>query len=186
MDSQHRNQMQANVQGAFGRPGPLQRRQILRPLPALREVLVKEKATGLQVADGNVMRRTPIVVRSMYGLFRPRPGMPGRDLTGRPYRRGGGGWRGRHPIAAGRSVLRLRQLLATGRQREPERDFGWSGGSARLQCLARHRSAQVAGEAGCQEARCLERCRLANCVQVRCGQGASARCGRAALQIPSA
>ena len=74
--------MRAAVQRRYGPPAVLQMAEIERPLPGRAEVLVQVVAASVHPGDYFVMTGEPYVVRLVFGLRRPRHGIPGRDLAG--------------------------------------------------------------------------------------------------------
>ncbi len=74
--------MRAAVQRRYGPPAVLQVAEIERPLPGRGDVLVQVVAASVHPGDYFVMTGEPYVVRLVFGLRRPRHGIPGRDLAG--------------------------------------------------------------------------------------------------------
>ena len=74
--------MRAAVQRRYGPPAVLQVAEIERPLPGRADVLVQVVAASVHPGDYFVMTGEPYVVRLVFGLRRPRHGIPGRDLAG--------------------------------------------------------------------------------------------------------
>ena len=74
--------MRAAVQRRYGAPAALHVAEIETPLPGRGDVLVQTGATAVHPGDYFVMTGEPYVVRLMFGLRRPRHGIPGRDLAG--------------------------------------------------------------------------------------------------------
>ena len=107
--------MRAAVQRRYGPPSVLEVVEVGRPRPGPREVLVRVGAASLHPGDCFVMTGEPFVVRLVYGLRRPRQGIPGRDLAG-------------VVAAVGKDVTALRP---------GEEVFGWStaGALAEYACV---------------------------------------------------
>lgn len=74
--------MRAVVQRRYGPPSVLALSEVGIPSPGRGEVLVRVGATSVHPGDYFVMTGEPYVVRLVYGLRRPRHGIPGRDLAG--------------------------------------------------------------------------------------------------------
>ena len=74
--------MRAVVQQRYGPPSVLETTQVDRPLPGRSGVLVQVRAAAVHPGDFFVMTGEPYVVRLVFGLRRPRQGIPGRDLAG--------------------------------------------------------------------------------------------------------
>ena len=74
--------MRAAVQQHYGPPSVLKSSQVEIPLPGRGEVLVQVGAASVHPGDYFVLTGVPYVLRLVYGLRRPRNGIPGRDLAG--------------------------------------------------------------------------------------------------------
>jgi NADPH:quinone reductase-like Zn-dependent oxidoreductase len=74
--------MRAAVQHRYGPPSMLEVSEVGLPLLGRGEVLVRVGAASVHPGDCFVMTGEPYVVRLVYGLRRPRHGIPGRDLAG--------------------------------------------------------------------------------------------------------
>jgi NADPH:quinone reductase-like Zn-dependent oxidoreductase len=74
--------MRAVVQHRYGPPSVLEQSEVAIPSPGRGEVLVRVGAASVHPGDYFVMTGEPYVVRLVYGLRRPRLGIPGRDLAG--------------------------------------------------------------------------------------------------------
>jgi NADPH:quinone reductase-like Zn-dependent oxidoreductase len=74
--------MRAAVQHRYGPPSMLEISEVERPVPGRGEVLVQVGAASVHPGDYFVMTGEPYVVRLVFGLRRPRNGIPGRDLAG--------------------------------------------------------------------------------------------------------
>jgi NADPH:quinone reductase-like Zn-dependent oxidoreductase len=74
--------MRAIVYTRYGSPDVLALREIDPPVAGDGQVLVRVRASSLNVADKYFMRGMPYVMRLMTGLTRPRNRIPGLDLAG--------------------------------------------------------------------------------------------------------
>lgn len=74
--------MRAAVQHRYGPPSVLTSSRIGIPLPGPGDVLVQVGAAAVHLGDYFVMTGEPYVLRLVFGLRRPRHGIPGRDLAG--------------------------------------------------------------------------------------------------------
>ena len=74
--------MRAAIQRHYGPPSVLELTEIGLPIPGRGEVLVQVGAASVHPGDYFVMTGEPYVVRPVFGLRRPRHGIPGRDLAG--------------------------------------------------------------------------------------------------------
>src|SRR4029453_4224244 len=74
--------MRAAVQHRYGPPSVLESSEVGIPLPGRGDVLVQVGAASVHPGDYFVMTGEPYVVRLVFGLRRPRHGIPGRDLAG--------------------------------------------------------------------------------------------------------
>jgi NADPH:quinone reductase-like Zn-dependent oxidoreductase len=74
--------MRAAVQHRYGPPSVLQVSEVRRPVPGRGDVLVQVGAASVHPGDYFVMTGEPYMVRLVFGLRRPRHGIPGRDLAG--------------------------------------------------------------------------------------------------------
>ena len=74
--------MRAAVQHRYGPPSVLEVSEVGLPLPRRAEVLVQMIAASVHPGDYFVLTGKPYIVRLVYGLRRPRHGIPGRDLAG--------------------------------------------------------------------------------------------------------
>lgn len=74
--------MRAAVQHRYGPPSALESSEVGVPLPGRGEVLVRVGAASIHPGDSFIMTGKPYVVRLVFGLRRPRQGIPGRDLAG--------------------------------------------------------------------------------------------------------
>ena len=74
--------MRAVVQQVYGPPSVLGLSEVEIPVPGRGEVLVHVSAAAIHPGDYFVMTGEPYLVRLVFGLRRPRHGIPGRDLAG--------------------------------------------------------------------------------------------------------
>lgn len=74
--------MRAAIQHRYGPPSVLGSCEVGRPVPGPGDVLVQVGAASVHPGDYFVMTGEPYVVRLVFGLRRPRHGIPGRDLAG--------------------------------------------------------------------------------------------------------
>ncbi|MEV6525091.1 NAD(P)-dependent alcohol dehydrogenase [Longispora sp. NPDC051575] len=96
--------MRAAVQHRYGPPSVLTSAEVGVPVPGRGEVLVRVGAASVHPGDYFVMTGEPYVLRLVFGLRRPRHGIPGMDLAG-------------VVAAVGKDVTALRP---------GEKVFGWS------------------------------------------------------------
>ncbi len=75
--------MKAIVNERYGSPDVMKLREVEKPTPEDGEVLIKVAATGLNAADWRMLRASPILVRFMNGLLKPRNTILGADVAGR-------------------------------------------------------------------------------------------------------
>jgi NADPH:quinone reductase-like Zn-dependent oxidoreductase len=75
--------MKAIVQDRYGSPDVLQLKEVDKPVPADREVLVRVHAASLNARDWHVMRGDPYVARLALGLGAPKVRIRGTDFAGR-------------------------------------------------------------------------------------------------------
>ncbi|MFD9219117.1 NAD(P)-dependent alcohol dehydrogenase [Streptomyces sp. NPDC060064] len=79
--------MKAIVQDRYGSPDVLELRELDKPVPAAREVLVRVHAAAVNARDWHVMRGDPYIARlmlpSVFGLGGPKRRIRGRDFAGR-------------------------------------------------------------------------------------------------------
>lgn len=74
--------MRAAVQHRYGPPSVIEVSNVGLPLPWRGEALVQVGAASVHPGDYFVMTGEPYMVRLVYGLRRPRHGIPGMDLAG--------------------------------------------------------------------------------------------------------
>ncbi|NUT49302.1 MAG: NAD(P)-dependent alcohol dehydrogenase [Saccharothrix sp.] len=83
--------MKAIVQDVYGTSEVLELREVDRPAPGEREVLVRVRAAGVNIADWFVATGTPYVLRlAGFGVRRPKRTTPGTDVAGVVEAVGGG------------------------------------------------------------------------------------------------
>ncbi|WP_019482792.1 NAD(P)-dependent alcohol dehydrogenase [Arthrobacter sp. TB 23] len=107
--------MRAAVQHRYGPPSVIEVSDVGLPLPGQGDVLVRVGAASVHPGDYFVMTGEPYMVRLVYGLRRPRHGIPGMDLAG-------------VVVAVGKDVTALRP---------GDEVFGWStaGALAEYACV---------------------------------------------------
>ncbi len=74
--------MRAVIYRRYGPPDVLELVEVARPEPGPEEVVVRVHAASVNPLDWHFMRGSPVVVRVMSGLLRPRRGRLGVDLAG--------------------------------------------------------------------------------------------------------
>jgi len=74
--------MRAAVRHRYGPPSVLESSEVEIPLPGRGDVLVKVGAASVHPGDYFVMTGEPYILRLVFGLRRPRHGVPGMDLAG--------------------------------------------------------------------------------------------------------
>lgn len=74
--------MRAAVQHRYGPPSVLESSEVDVPLPGRGDVLVRVGAASVHPGDYFVMTGKPYILRLVFGLHRPRHGIPGMDLAG--------------------------------------------------------------------------------------------------------
>jgi len=74
--------MQAIVQDTYGSAAVLTVRDIAKPEIGEREVLIRVRAAGVNIADWAVMRGLPYIARPVYGLRKPKNVVRGTDVSG--------------------------------------------------------------------------------------------------------
>ncbi len=87
--------MKAIVYRDYGSPDVLRCEEFDKPSAADHEVLMKVRAASINPLDWRLMSGKPHIVRIAFGLRRPRPTRPGRDVAG-------------HVEAVGRNVTQLK------------------------------------------------------------------------------
>ncbi|MBB5804681.1 NADPH:quinone reductase-like Zn-dependent oxidoreductase [Saccharothrix ecbatanensis] len=75
--------MKAIVQDSYGTPDVLELRDVEQPEPGEREVLLRVRAAGVNIADWFISTGTPYVLRlAGFGLRTPKRTTPGTDVAG--------------------------------------------------------------------------------------------------------
>ena len=74
--------MRALVLDRYGGPDALSLRDVERPEPGPRDVIVKVHAASINAMDLRIMRANPFLVRLQNGLFRPKRAILGADFAG--------------------------------------------------------------------------------------------------------
>lgn len=74
--------MRAIVQAGYGGPEVLRLEDIEKPVPADHQVLVRVRASSVNMADVDYLRGRPAATRLAYGLHTPRYRVPGTDVAG--------------------------------------------------------------------------------------------------------
>lgn len=75
--------MKAIVQRRYGHPGEvLELRDVERPQPGDKDVLVRVHASSVNPADWMTLVGRPYALRPVFGLTRPRHRIPGKDMAG--------------------------------------------------------------------------------------------------------
>ena len=75
--------MKAVVLTRFGSPDVLQLKEVEKPRPKDEEVLLKVHATAINDWDWQFMRGKPLVLRLIFGIFKPRVEILGAEVSGR-------------------------------------------------------------------------------------------------------
>ena len=74
--------MKAIVQHGYGGPEVLSLQDIEKPAPADDEVLIRVRASSVNMADVDYLRGRPVAARLAYGLRKPKYLVPGTDVAG--------------------------------------------------------------------------------------------------------
>jgi NADPH:quinone reductase-like Zn-dependent oxidoreductase len=74
--------MKAIVQDKYGSAEVLELREIDKPEIGEKDVLVRVRAAGVNIADWAIMSGLPYVARPIYGLRKPKNGVRGTDVAG--------------------------------------------------------------------------------------------------------
>lgn len=75
--------MKAIVLTRYGSPDVLQLKQVVKPMPGDRDILVKIHTSTVSATDSHFRRADPFITRFFNGLLRPRPNaIPGGSLAG--------------------------------------------------------------------------------------------------------
>jgi NADPH:quinone reductase-like Zn-dependent oxidoreductase len=78
----HTHPMKAIVLTRFGSSDALRLAEVDKPVPGVREVLVKVHATAVNDWDWGFMRGRPLEYRPFFGLLRPKVGILGAEVAG--------------------------------------------------------------------------------------------------------
>lgn len=74
--------MKAIVFTKYGSPDVLELKEVEKPVPGDKEILVKVHAASINDWDWGLLHGKPFVNRLMYGLFKPKIPIPGCDIAG--------------------------------------------------------------------------------------------------------
>lgn len=74
--------MKAIVCEKYGPPRTLQLKEITKPSPAAKEVLIRVEATAINDFDWSFVRGKPYLYRLLFGLFKPKTPIPGLEYAG--------------------------------------------------------------------------------------------------------
>jgi len=75
--------MKAVVLTRFGSPDVLQLKEVEKPIPKDKEVLLKVHATAINDWDWQFMRGRPFALRLIFGIFKPKVEILGAEVSGR-------------------------------------------------------------------------------------------------------
>ncbi len=75
--------MKAFVHTKYGPPEVLSLRDVAKPVPGEKEILVRVHATTVNRTDNGLMRAEPFIARFFTGLFKPKNTIPGSEFAGR-------------------------------------------------------------------------------------------------------
>jgi len=75
--------MKAVVLTRFGPPEVLQLKEVAKPGPKDKEVLLKVHATAINDWDWQFMRGRPLALRLIFGIFKPKVQILGAEVSGR-------------------------------------------------------------------------------------------------------
>lgn len=76
------NKMKAITRNRYGGPEVLEIREIDKPKPSAKELLVRVHATTVNRTDCGILTGKPWLIRAFVGLLRPRDKVPGSDFAG--------------------------------------------------------------------------------------------------------
>lgn len=82
MNTPRTDTMRAITQHQYGTVDTWQLRDVPRPTPGAKEVLVEVRAAGIDMGTWHTMVGEPLVARAALGLRRPRNPVPGLDVAG--------------------------------------------------------------------------------------------------------
>jgi NADPH:quinone reductase-like Zn-dependent oxidoreductase len=74
--------MKAMIYTKYGSPDVLEFKDVPKPIPKDNQVLIKVHAASLNAADSYILRGNPMMLRLMYGLFKPKNPILGSDVAG--------------------------------------------------------------------------------------------------------
>ena len=74
--------MQASIYNKYGLPKVLKIKEVSRPIPKEKELLIKVKATTVNRTDCAMLTAKPFIMRFLTGLFRPKNPILGTDFAG--------------------------------------------------------------------------------------------------------
>ena len=76
------DKMKAIVYTMYGPPEVLELKEVKKPVPKEKEVLVKIHAASVNPVDWHLIRGKPAFARLSMGLFKPKNTIPGLDIAG--------------------------------------------------------------------------------------------------------
>ena len=74
--------MKAMYLSKYGSPDLLELKEIEKPVPKDREVLIKIKAAAINDYDWSMVRGKPYLYRLLFGIIKPKRKIPGMELAG--------------------------------------------------------------------------------------------------------
>ena len=74
--------MKAIVSTAYGAPDVLQIKEVEKPVPGEKEILIKIHATTVSSGDARMRRADPFVIRLLFGFSKPKKSIPGVVVAG--------------------------------------------------------------------------------------------------------